>query len=48
MCTNIYRDPFYLHGLTLTLARRSNFIHHNVWDEIPNSFPNFKGYIVEG
>ena len=35
--------PFYLHGLTLIPACTSNYIHHNVWDEITYPLPNFKG-----
>ena len=28
------RGPFYLHGLTLTPAWISNYMHYKVWDEI--------------
>ena len=34
-------------GLTLIPAWISNYIHHNMWDEITYSFPNFNGCTVE-
>ena len=34
---------FYYHGLILIPAWISNYINHNVWDEIICSFPNFNG-----
>ena len=35
--------PFYWHGLILMPAWISNYIRHNVWDEITYPFPNFNG-----
>ena len=39
--------PFYKHGLTLTLAWISNYIHYEMWDEITYPFLNFNGATVE-
>ena len=41
------RGPFHLHGLTLTPAAISNYIHYNVWDESTYPFPNFNSATVE-
>ena len=38
---------FYKHGLALIPGWISNYIHHNVWDEITNPFLNFNGATVE-
>ena len=35
-------DPFYLHGLSLIPAWKSNNIHYKARSEITNPFPNFK------
>ena len=32
---------FYKHGLTLILARTSNYIYYKEWDEIIYPLPNF-------
>ena len=39
--------PFYWHGLTLSPAWISNYIHCKIWDEITNAFLNFNGCTVE-
>ena len=39
--------PFYWHDSTLIPAWISNCTHHNVWDEITYSFPNFNVATVE-
>ena len=38
---------FYWHGLTLTRAGISNYIHYKVWGEITNPFLHFDGSTVE-
>ena len=40
-------DPFYKHGLTLTTVWITNFIHHNVWDEITFPYPKSNGATIE-
>ena len=35
-------DPFYKHGLTLTLTWISNCIHYKMWDEIKLSIPKLQ------
>ena len=39
--------PFYWYGLTLIPEWKSNYIHHNVWDEITYPFLNFNGATIE-
>ena len=35
------------HALTFILVWISNYIHHKLWDEITDPFPNFNGATVE-
>ena len=44
---NAFQGPLYQHGLTLTPAWISNYIHYKAWDEIIHPFPNFNGCTVE-
>ena len=46
MVTNS-RGSLYWHGLTLTSAWISNYIHYKLWDEITHSSWNFNGLTVE-
>ena len=39
--------PFLPTGLTLIRAWISNYIYHEIWDEITYPFPNFNGTTVE-
>ena len=39
--------PFHRHKLSLISTRKSNYIHHKMWDEITYPFPNFNSEAVE-
>ena len=41
---DVYRIPFYYHGMTLILPWTSYYIHQKMWDKITYSFTNFKGW----
>ena len=47
MCDIDISDPFYCHGLTLIPACISNYVYHEVCDEITYPFLNFNGCTVE-
>ena len=40
-------NPFDDNASTLIPARISNYSHHDMWNEITYTVPNFNGYTVE-